>query len=131
MRGLALAISAECSQASVGGAIGMAHQKDLRCLVQQNRHAHLFQNKVALKIIAWRGQCFCSTGYDDHVRTDDFLPLQKFVYRQADALIEAAKHSGIGYVGVWRRIKVKGLFHEVRGTAFIVTKSLTCPESSV
>src|SRR3954468_12778911 len=101
MSGLAFAISAECSQTSIRGAIRMAHQKDLRCFVQQDRHPHLFQNKVALKVIAWRGQSFCATGYDDHVRTHNLLPLQKFVYRQADALIEAAKHSGIGYVGVW------------------------------
>src|SRR4051794_40718457 len=101
MRGLGFAISAECSQASVGGAIGMAHQKDLRCFVQQDRHPHLFQNKVALKIIAWRGQCFCATRDDDHVRTDNLLPLQELVQGRANTLMEAEGYSGFGYVGVW------------------------------
>lgn len=113
MRGLSLAVSTECCQPSIGGAVGMAHQKNLRRFVQQNRHPHLLQNKVALKVIAWRGQSFRTASDNDHVGAQNSCALQKLVHRLANALIEATEHGRISYIRIGGGIEVEGLLHAV------------------
>src|SRR5438445_552326 len=48
--GLAPLISSEGRQASVGCAIGVAHQEDTARAMQANRHSQLLENKVALEV---------------------------------------------------------------------------------
>src|SRR5579884_2643597 len=95
MRRLALAISAERRQASVSGAIGMAHQIYARTLVQQDRHAYLLEDEIALEVIARRGQRLRAAGDDDHVRPQNGLVLQEFLHGVPDALVKTAEESGI------------------------------------
>jgi hypothetical protein len=52
MTGLFVWVSAKCGKTAVGGAIGVAHQKDTLSFVQEDGHTHLLQNKVSLEIIA-------------------------------------------------------------------------------
>src|SRR5258708_38041764 len=102
---LAFLISCKRSQPAISGAIGMAHQKDALCAVQQNGHSPLLQNKVAFKVIARRSQSFGAASNNNHVRTQNALPLQKFIYRQTDPLIEAAKHGCVSDVWLGRGIE--------------------------
>src|SRR5580698_206680 len=104
-------VSVEGGEAAIGGAVGVAHQKHALGVVQADRHAHLFEDEVALEVIARGGQGFRAAGYDDHVRPCDALTLEKLVGGQTDALIETAEHSGIGLVRLWRRIEVEDFFH--------------------
>ncbi len=83
-------VSAKRFQTAIVGAVGVAREEQARRLIEPHGHPHLLQDEIALKIIARRGQGFCSTSDDDHVRPQDSLPPEKFVHRQTNALIEAA-----------------------------------------
>ena len=49
---------------------------------------------------------------DNHVRAQDTVLLEEFVHRQPDAVIEAGKHSGIGYVGLGLGVEMEDLLHQ-------------------
>jgi hypothetical protein len=53
-------------------------------------HPHLLQNEFALEIVAGRGQSFRAARNHDHVRSQNSMPLKKFISRQTDALVETA-----------------------------------------
>ena len=98
MFGFGVAIALEIREASVSGAIGVAHHQHSFRLVQANRHAHLFKNEILFEIIARRSKRLSPSSNNDHVRTLDALLLQKPAHGSADAVIETAKHSGVGGV---------------------------------
>ena len=83
-------VSAKRFQTAIVGAVGVAREEQARRLIEPHGHPHLLQDEIALKIIARRGQGFCSTSDDDDVRPQDSLPPEKFVHRQTNALSEAA-----------------------------------------
>jgi hypothetical protein len=85
----------------------VAHEEHARRLMETHGHPHLLQNEIALEIIARRGQRFRSTSDDDHVRPQNSLSPEKLVYRQTDALIEAAQHRGVGDIRLRRKPKWK------------------------
>lgn len=74
MVGFPLAVSIKSRQATVGGAIGVAHKKHTRSAMQPNGHPHLLQNEIAFEIIARRSQCFRPASNHNHVRPQNTLP---------------------------------------------------------
>src|SRR5579863_9602026 len=90
----------------------MAHQEHTPGFMEADGHAHLLEDEVALEVIAWRRESSGAAGDDDHVGTEDFLGSKKLVRGRADALVETAKHGGIGDIGVGRRIEVKDFLHK-------------------
>src|SRR5271163_5323708 len=99
-------------KSAVGGAVGVAHDQDAFGLVQTDRHSDLFENEVLFEIIAWRGQGFGSSGDHDHVGALDTLLLQEFADNSVNAVIEAAEHRSVGYVGGGGRVEMEDLAHE-------------------
>ena len=111
MERLFLRISAKRGQTAVGGAIGVAHQRDALGAMQQDGHAYLLKNEVSFEIVSRRGQRFCPAGYDDHVRAKNASFLQELVHGKPDALVEAAEHRRIRNVWISSRVEVEHLLH--------------------
>src|SRR5450631_2543952 len=107
MVGFRCFVTLEMSKTAIGGAVGVAHDQDSLRLVQADRHANLFEDEVLLEIIAWRSQSLGASGNDDHVSALNALLLQKFSHRRADAMIEAAENSGVGYVWGGGRVEME------------------------
>ena len=105
------AVSFEVGEATIGGAVGMAHDEDALGLVQADRHADLLQDEVLLEVVARGGQCFRASGNDDHVRMLDVLLLQKFADGLVDPMIETAEHRRLGDVRRVGRIEMENLAH--------------------
>lgn len=100
--GLGSAIALEVREASIRGAIGMAHDEHAPGLVQADRHADLFENELLLEIITRRGEGFGAAGHDDHVGALNGLLLQEFSDGSADPVVEAAEHRSVGDIGFGR-----------------------------
>jgi hypothetical protein len=121
-----IAVSLEIRQPSVGGAIGVAHHEHSFRLVQANRHADLFKNEILFEIVARRGKCLRSSGDNDHVWTLDSLLLQKLPHSGADAVIEAAEHSGIGYVLALGRVVFEDFSHRAITLLILTSEVAHC-----
>jgi hypothetical protein len=67
-------------------------------LVQVDGHADLFEEEVLFEVVARGGEGLGSSGNGDHVGAFDALLLQELSHGRADAVIEAAEDSGVGYV---------------------------------
>ena len=104
-------VAFEMGEAAVGGAVGVTHHEDSLGLVQANRHADLFEDEVLLEVVAWGGESFGAARDNDHVGALNTLLLQELSDGSADALVEAAEHGGVGYVGVGGRVEMEDLFH--------------------
>src|SRR6266849_3994713 len=100
MFGFGLLIAFEMGEPAVGGAVGVTHHEDPLGLVQANRHTDLFEDEVLLEIITRRGESFGAARDNDHVGALDTLLLQELSNGSVDAMVEAAEHGGVGYVGV-------------------------------
>src|ERR1700688_354776 len=112
MFGFGVAVAVEIREASVSGAIAVAHHEHSFRLVQANRHADLFKNKILFEIVARRGKCLRSSGDNDHVWAFDGLLLQKLAHGSADAVIKAAEHCSVGYVLPLWRVVFENLLHD-------------------
>src|SRR5450759_319837 len=112
MVGFGLAVSSEMSEATVGGAVGMAHDHDAFGLVQADGHADLFEDEVLFEVVARGGEGLGSSGDGDHVGALDTLLLQELSHGRADAVIEAAEDGGTGNVRVGGRVKMEDLAHK-------------------
>jgi len=75
MLSLCRAIILVSGEPAIGRTIRVANQICALRLMEQDGHAHLLEDEVALKIIARRSQRFGSAGDDDHVRPQDAPPL--------------------------------------------------------
>src|SRR5579863_8881175 len=104
---LPLAVSSEGSQTAVGSAIGVAHEKHLPGLMEPDGHTYLFQDEVALEVIARRRQSSGSSGHNNHVGTLNSLALHELIDGQADTLVKTAQYGGIGNVGAGLGIEVE------------------------
>jgi hypothetical protein len=111
MFGLGIAISLEMRQAAIGRAVGVAHHQDPFSPVQANRHPDLFQDEILFEVVARRSQRLGTAGDDNHIGAFDFLLLQKLSHCQADAVIEAAKHSGIRHILTGWGIELEDFAH--------------------
>ena len=118
MFGLALAIAFERRQSAVGSTIGMAHQVHAWTLVEQNGHANLLENEIALEVVARRCQRLRAARNNDHVGTQDSLLLEKFLHRVPDALVEAAEHRGVGNVLIGRGVEMEDFAHGLTKTIY-------------
>ena len=81
--------------------------------MQSNGEAYLFEDEVALEIVARRCQRLCASGDHDHIGTDHGILLKELTDRKVDTVIETAQHRRICDVGVGRRIEVEDLTHAV------------------
>src|SRR6185369_9562319 len=111
MRRFTFAIPFKGSQAAVGGAIGMSHEKGAGRLVQQDRHADLLEDKVALEVVARGSESLGAAGDHDHIRAEDVLVLEKLLNSEPNPLIEAAEHSGVSDIGLRMGLEVKYFIH--------------------
>ena len=104
-------VSTEVCQPPVRRTVGMAHENDPFAGVQANRKADLFQDEIALEIIAGRSQSLGATGNYDHVRPRDRILLEEFTDRQIDAVIKAAENGSVGDVRVRRGVEMEDFTH--------------------
>ncbi len=111
MFGFGLFVALEIGEPAIGGAVGVTHHEDPLGLVQANRHTDLFEDEVLLEIITRRGESFGAARDNDHVGALDTLLLQELSNGSVDAMVEAAEHGGVGYVGVRGGVEMEDLFH--------------------
>ena len=102
MGSFSVTVAFEMCEASIGSAIGVAHDQHTLGLVQSDRHTDLFEDEIPFEVVARRGQGFGSSGDDDHVHPFNFLLLQELSDGRSDAVIEAAEHGRVGHVGSGR-----------------------------
>jgi hypothetical protein len=122
MFSLGVTVSLEMGQATVGGAVGMAHNQDPFGPVQADGHSDLLENEILFEIIARRSQRLGSSGDDNHIGALDSLLLQKLSHGQADTVIKAAEHSSIRHILLSWRIEMEDFAHQ----ALILTVPRGC-----
>src|SRR5271166_338863 len=111
MVGFGCLVALEKGQATIGGAVGVAHDQNASGPVEQDGHADLFEDEILLEVVARRGESFGASGDDDHVGTLDGLLPQELSHGRANAVIEAAEDGGVGDVRKGGRVEMEDLAH--------------------